>query len=73
MKRIAEALLATWADGSGRKPLALHGARQTGKTWLIKHVGEQFHGGLSHFLTPRQAARARASSMELRISSLIGP
>ena len=37
MKRRAEEMLADWADQTQRKPLVLRGARQTGKTWLVKH------------------------------------
>lgn len=54
MQRLAETLLKTWADASGRKPLVLRGARQTGKTWLIKHVGEQFHGDMAYVNLERE-------------------
>jgi len=30
-----------WKDRKDRKPLILRGARQAGKTWLLKHFGEQ--------------------------------
>lgn len=40
--------MADWASKPGRMPLVLRGARQTGKTWLIRHVGEQFHGDLAY-------------------------
>jgi hypothetical protein len=36
--------LSEWRDRSGRKPLALRGARQVGKTYLVQHWGaEHFH------------------------------
>ncbi len=54
MQRFAETLLATWAGTSGRKPLVLRGARQTGKTWLIKQVGEQFHGDMAYVNLERE-------------------
>jgi predicted AAA+ superfamily ATPase len=47
MQRLAEHLLTAWADTPGRKPLVLRGARQTGKTWLIKHLGGHFQGDLA--------------------------
>ena len=31
--------LVAWKDGSRRKPLILNGARQVGKTWLLKEFG----------------------------------
>jgi hypothetical protein len=33
--------LKTWRTRKDRKPLILRGARQVGKTWLLKHFGEQ--------------------------------
>lgn len=33
--------LKVWKDASDRKPLVLLGARQVGKTWIMKHFGEQ--------------------------------
>ncbi|MCD6175774.1 MAG: ATP-binding protein [Planctomycetes bacterium] len=38
MKRLAEAKLLKWKSSSRRKPLIVRGARQVGKTWLIKQV-----------------------------------
>jgi predicted AAA+ superfamily ATPase len=34
--------LKVWKDKPGRMPLLLIGARQTGKTWLLKHFGEHY-------------------------------
>ena len=36
MKRNAMAALQQWKDSKHRKPLVLRGARQVGKTWLMK-------------------------------------
>jgi hypothetical protein len=40
MKREAYQRLLDWKKKSGRKPLILQGARQVGKTWLMKSFGE---------------------------------
>ena len=40
MKRIALSKLQDWKNSSGRKPLIIRGARQTGKTWLMKEFGK---------------------------------
>lgn len=40
MKRILLNFLKTWLTENGRKPLILRGARQVGKTWLIRHLAE---------------------------------
>ncbi len=47
MFRLAEDHLAAWVDRSDRLPLVLRGARQTGKSWLIQHLGERFEGGVA--------------------------
>ncbi len=41
MKRFAEQCLLEWKNRSGRKPLIVRGARQTGKTYLIDRFAEQ--------------------------------
>ena len=33
--------LKVWKNKKGRKPLVLAGARQVGKTYILKHFGEQ--------------------------------
>lgn len=39
MKRLVLEQLKTWRDKKDRKPLILRGARQVGKTWLLKEFG----------------------------------
>ena len=41
MKRYAMRKLVEWKNRSNRKPLILKGARQVGKTWLMKEFGRQ--------------------------------
>ena len=40
MKRIALSKLQDWKNSPSRKPLIIRGARQTGKTWLMKEFGK---------------------------------
>ena len=35
--------LLKWKDSQDRKPLILRGARQVGKTWLIKEFGKNYY------------------------------
>ena len=37
--------LIAWNDNPNRKPLIINGARQVGKSWLVKHFGQQFFKG----------------------------
>jgi hypothetical protein len=41
MKRLAMEKLKTWKDDRQRKPMIIRGARQVGKTWLMKEFGRQ--------------------------------
>ena len=41
MKRNAIKELSEWKENNGRKPLVILGARQVGKTWLMKEFGKE--------------------------------
>src|SRR5579863_8207055 len=41
MERLIYQKLIAWKHASGRKPLMLEGARQVGKTYLLKKLGKQ--------------------------------
>ena len=41
MERILIEELLKWKEKSDRKPLILRGARQVGKTWLLKDFGKR--------------------------------
>lgn len=41
MRRFALEKLKKWKDSESRKPLIIRGARQVGKTWLIKEFGRE--------------------------------
>ena len=42
MERLLISQLLKWKDSQGRKPLILEGARQVGKTWLLKEFGRKY-------------------------------
>lgn len=42
IERAIDALLLEWKNSRSLKPLLLRGARQVGKSWAIKHLGESF-------------------------------
>ena len=48
MKRIAYARLREWKNKNDRKPLILNGARQVGKTWLLKEFGRREYEDLAY-------------------------
>lgn len=41
MKRTREKFLKTWLNSENRKPLVIRGARQVGKTWLVRHLAKK--------------------------------
>ena len=43
MQRTAIGKLKNWKDRKGHKPLIIEGARQVGKTWLMKEFGKQYY------------------------------
>ena len=46
MYRQAYESLKNWQNKTNRKPLVIKGARQVGKTWLVKHFGEECYGNM---------------------------
>ncbi len=45
MQRDAYKKLLAWKAGTSRKPLILNGARQVGKTYLVKQFGQEAYSG----------------------------
>ena len=45
MKRIIEESLNNWADKTQRKPLIISGARQIGKSWSVRNLGNSYFKG----------------------------
>ena len=43
MKRNAMQALVQWKHDEERKPMVLKGARQVGKTWIMKEFGRQYY------------------------------
>lgn len=49
MKRNAMEHLTEWKDREDRKPMVLKGARQVGKTWLMKEFGKSYYENTVYF------------------------
>ncbi len=49
MKRYILDDLRKWKNSKRRKPLILKGARQVGKTWILKEFGKDFTDGYAYF------------------------
>jgi len=48
MKRYALEKLIAWKNSKKRKPLIVRGARQVGKTWLMKELGAQYFKNMAY-------------------------
>ena len=48
MKRYAIERLVEWKDSQRRKPLIIRGARQVGKTWLMKELGNTYFNNMAY-------------------------
>ncbi len=48
MKRKIYRQLLKWKESADRKPLVLLGARQVGKTWIMRHFGEQEYAKVAY-------------------------
>lgn len=48
MKRFLMEELVAWKNKSRRKPLILNGARQVGKTWLLKEFGKNYFDNVAY-------------------------
>ena len=46
MKREIIENLINWKESKNRKPLIVHGARQVGKTYIIKEFGKKYYKNL---------------------------
>ena len=49
MKRTAMGKLVAWKSNDERKPMVLKGARQVGKTWLMKEFGKNYYKSFVYF------------------------
>lgn len=49
LKRSAISELIRWKDSAERKPMVLKGARQVGKTWLMREFGQNYYDHFVYF------------------------
>ena len=49
MKRFITEKLVKWKESKDRKPLILRGARQVGKTFILKEFGEKYYDTVAYF------------------------
>lgn len=71
MYRIAIEKLYNWKNSKRRKPLIIEGARQVGKTWLMKEFGEQAYADTVYINFDSNSRMADLFSADLDTDRLI--
>lgn len=71
MRRKIEKRLLTWKDNPSRKPLLVHGARQTGKTYSILEFGRNNYQDVAYFDLEANQTVARSFVEDIEPASLL--
>lgn len=71
MYRIAMEKLLKWKESKHRKPLIIEGARQVGKTWLMKEFGKQAYADTVYINFDSNSRMAELFSSDLDTNRLI--
>ena len=71
MYRMAMENLLAWKQSRRRKPLIIEGARQVGKTWLMKEFGRQAYGDTVYINSDSNARMAELFASDLDTKRLV--
>lgn len=71
MERTLMQDLLSWKDKPGRKPLIINGARQVGKTWLIKEFGRLAFEKVAYVNLENNAVMAQLFENDFEISRIV--
>jgi hypothetical protein len=71
MKRQLYKQLIAWKNSSRRKPLLVQGARQVGKTYLLKEFGHQEYANLAYFNFEQEPDLTQIFNQSMNVSYLI--
>ena len=71
MKRLAIQQLVEWKNRADKKPLLLHGARQVGKTWLMKEFGNTQYENAAYIMFEKNPRMKELFSGDMDVRRLI--
>ena len=71
MKRFAMEKLKNWKEKSNRKPLIIMGARQVGKTWLMKEFGKYEYAKVAYISFYNNRRMAEVFEMDYDIKRIL--
>ena len=63
--------LIEWKNNKNKKPLIIRGARQVGKTWLMKEFGEKNYKNLAYINFDRNTRMEQLFSGDMNIERII--
>ena len=63
--------LKLWKESPGRKPLILEGARQVGKTWIVREFGRKYFSDVAYINFDRERALSNHLARTLSPEALI--
>lgn len=71
MKRFALEKLKKWKENKNKKPLIIRGARQVGKTWLMKEFGKLYYENTVYINFDKNETMKELFGRDLEISRII--
>ena len=71
MKRDLYIKLLQWKENAERKPLILNGARQVGKTWLLRKFGQAEYEKMAFFSLDRDTMAARVFEKGASVADIL--
>ena len=63
--------LIKWKNNKNKKPLIIRGARQVGKTWLMKEFGEKYYQNFAYINFERNTRMEQLFSGDMNIERII--
>lgn len=71
MERIVFQQLISWRNSEDRKPLILNGARQVGKTWLLKELGAKCYSKVAYFVCRKNTILQNVFTIDFDIERIL--
>ena len=71
MKRLIINQLISWKENSQRKPLILNGARQVGKTYILKAFGKLHYRNVAYANLDSQKELAKVFEQDFNVTRII--
>lgn len=63
--------LIKWKENINKKPLIIRGARQVGKTWLMKEFGEKYYSNYAYINFDKNSRMEQLFSGDMNIDRII--